>query len=325
MHPALSVILFTTLSGAGYGVLIWLGVLLVSEYVTGYRAEGNVPVFWAACLCAAAVLVTIGLLSSMLHLGKPARAWRSFSQWRTSWLSREGVSALLTYLPVVALLAMIAMAVARAPLESPLRTPLLPASAAVLAICASATVFCTAMIYASLRTIPAWRHRLVVPTYLAFALLSGGALLAAMSSVAGSGGSNARAFAVMIAASALLTALIKLAYWRAIDSQRLPATRGDAVGMPGREISVFERPHTEENYVTREMAFAVARKHARRLRAIALVLFGVTPVLAAGAAARFTGAAGVAFTIAALAVFAGAFIERWLFFAEARHVVTLYY
>jgi DMSO reductase anchor subunit len=325
VHPALSVIFFTTLSGAGYGLLMWLGALVAAEYLAGYRAEGSVPLFWAACLCAAALLVTVGLLSSMLHLGKPARAWRSFSQWRTSWLSREGVSALLTYLPVVALLAMIATSATRPSLHSSLHTPLLPASATVMAICAAATVFCTAMIYSSLRTIPAWRHRLVVPAYLAFALLSGGAMLAAMSGFAGSDAASAQAFAVMVGASAVLTALLKLAYWRAIDSQRLPATRGDAVGMPGREIGVFERPHTEESYVTREMAFAVARKHARGLRAIALVLFGVTPILAAAAAARLTGAAGVAFTIAALSVLAGAFIERWLFFAEARHVVTLYY
>src|SRR3546814_10774960 len=31
MHPALSVIFFTTLSGAGYGLLAWLGVSIRSE------------------------------------------------------------------------------------------------------------------------------------------------------------------------------------------------------------------------------------------------------------------------------------------------------
>ena len=41
-----------------------------------------------------ALLVSAGLLSSVGHLGKPLRAWRAFSQWRSSWLSREGVAAL---------------------------------------------------------------------------------------------------------------------------------------------------------------------------------------------------------------------------------------
>ena len=31
------------------------------------------------------------------------------------------------------------------------------------------------------------------------------------------------------------------------------------------------------------------------------------------------------FTAAAVCAIAGAFVERWLFFAEAKHLVTLYY
>jgi DMSO reductase anchor subunit len=192
-------------------------------------------------------------------------------------------------------------------------------------VCALVTVICTAMIYASLKTIPAWRHGLVVPGYVAFALLSGACLLAAVGALAGQGEPPVRIFAAMIAGMALVTAALKLAYWRAIDAQRLPAMRGDAVGLPGREISVFERPHTEESYITREMAFAIARKHSRRLRAIALLLFAVIPFAAAAAAWTITSAAGLAFAIATTLVLAGAFVERWLFFAEARHVVTLYY
>ena len=129
MHPALSVIFFTTLSGAGYGVLMWLGVLLVVEYFSDQRALGPLPVVWAALLVVASVLIAIGLFSSMLHLGKPGRAWRAFSQWRTSWLSREGVMSVITYVPVALLLVLIAVVVTR-PAPSMLDTPILPAAAA---------------------------------------------------------------------------------------------------------------------------------------------------------------------------------------------------
>jgi DMSO reductase anchor subunit len=190
---------------------------------------------------------------------------------------------------------------------------------------ATVTVVCTAMIYASLRTIPAWRHQFVGPGYLAFALLTGGALLATLIGLAGLPVSLVRAFAAATIVTALASAALKLAYWRAIDTQPLPATRGDAVGLPQRELRVFERPHTEESYVTREMAFVVARKHARRLRAIALALFAAIPVLASVLAWLVPAAAALASGLAALAALAGAFVERWLFFAEARHVVTLYY
>ncbi len=97
MHPALSVIFFTTLSGAGYGLLTWLGVSLALLNLRGPAPQALIGVQLAALLLGLA-LSTIGLLISLGHLGKPMRAWRSFSQWRTSWLSREGVLAVLTYL-----------------------------------------------------------------------------------------------------------------------------------------------------------------------------------------------------------------------------------
>src|SRR5512146_2321850 len=93
MHPAFSVIFFTTLSGAGYGLWFWFGVAtLASPLPRGVSR-------WA--LLAGFVLTSIGLLSSLLHLGQPQRAWRAFSQWRTSWLSREGVASVATYLPAL--------------------------------------------------------------------------------------------------------------------------------------------------------------------------------------------------------------------------------
>src|ERR1700758_2994332 len=91
MHPALSVIIFTTTSGAGYGLLIWYG--LMSAFVPGERVVALVV------LPLALVLVTAGLVSSAFHLGRPERAWRALSQWRTSWLSREGICSFLTYGP----------------------------------------------------------------------------------------------------------------------------------------------------------------------------------------------------------------------------------
>src|SRR6516165_8864255 len=95
VHPAPSIIAFTTLAGIGYGLLVWIGVL---------APAGGLPLgrlFAAASLALALACITAGLLSSTLHLGHPERAWRAFSQWRSSWLSREGVSAVATYVPVL--------------------------------------------------------------------------------------------------------------------------------------------------------------------------------------------------------------------------------
>src|SRR5689334_21486091 len=143
MHPAFSVIFFTTASGAGFGLFAWMGLML---------ATGPMPRITTGILLATgAAFAVAGLFSSVAHLGQPTRAWRAFSQWRSSWLSREGVLALLCYAPALwfgmSLLHGHDNGVARG----------------LLAALSLATVLCTGMIYASLKPIPAWRHGLVLP------------------------------------------------------------------------------------------------------------------------------------------------------------------
>ena len=317
MHPAFSVIFFTTLSGAGYGLLAWTALAALLGMAR------PAPLLLAVLL--ALVLVSVGLLSSILHLGKPLRIWRAFSQWRTSWLSREGVLAVLTYVPALLLAAMLLPGMISAqPLGDVVQPGMAGRVLCLLVIaCALATVFCTAMIYASLPPIPAWRHRLVPTVYLLFALLTGGLLLAGI--LAFGGGAPGRAAAILAASLALALGALKWRYWNDIDAP-LPASRGDAVGLPQRTVSVFERPHTDANYITREMAFVVARKHARRLRRLAMALYALLPILLMLPVWLFVHIDPAPwFSVAAISALGGAFVERWLFFAEARHMVTLYY
>lgn len=315
MHPALSVIFFTTLSGAGYGLLTWLGVSVALLNLRGQALPALAGVQLAA-LALGLLLSTIGLLASLGHLGKPFRAWRAFSQWRTSWLSREGLMAIATLVPALAVGALLLAGPGAA------ASPMLAVCGIALALFALVTVVCTAMIYASLKPIPAWRHPLVVPVYLLFALLTGLALqFTLMLAMLGQQGPGAMLVTLAIVAALLVA--IKWLYWYEIDRTGLPQARGDAIGLPGRGADVFERPHTEANYVTREMAFQVARDHARWLRIGASVLVVGGPLLGW----LLLGAGGPSFALgtAAVVLLAGAFVERWLFFAQARHLVTLYY
>ena len=315
MNPALSVIFFTTLSGAGYGLLAWAALAALTGQAPARPLLASVAL--------ALLLSTVGLLASLFHLGKPGRAWRAFSQWRTSWLSREGVFSMATAAVMLSLGAALlpGMLDAMAP-GAPVHLNPLGLAVAVLAIgCALATVYCTAMIYASLKPIPAWRHRLVPIVYLLAALLTGGLLFCALLRA---GDPHVGVVPMPLVTLAVLLAMLKVLYWRDIDRAPLPATRGDAVGLPQRRVTVFERPHTEANYLTREMAFVVARKHARMLRMLALLLLAVVPLLLTMPLLAGHGPAG-SLWIAATAAVAGAFVERWLFFAEAKHLVTLYY
>ena len=315
MHPALSVIFFTTASGAGYGLLAWTALAAMT---------GAVP---ARVLLVAVVLgfvlVTAGLASSFLHLGKPMRAWRAFSQWRTSWLSREGLASALTYLPVLALGAALLPGAldGTSAGHAALGWPGTLASS-LLIVGALVTLVCTAMIYASLKPIPAWAHRAVPFVYLVFALSGGAFLLAALA--AGHGFPVRAPVLATLALFALAPWPLKWRYWRDIDTTPLQATRGDAVGLPGRRVTRFEGPTTEANYITREMGFVLARRHARTLRIVAVLLFSIVP-LACLAIAWLAGGGWGWLAFAATAALAGAFVERWLFFAQARHIVTLYY
>lgn len=286
MHPAPSVILFSVLSGAGFGLLAFLAV------------GAALPAGWVAFLWwgLGYGLAVLGLLASTFHLGHPERALKAFSQWRTSWLSREAWASVVS-LGLCAPLA----------LSDWLGLGLPRGLGAVAAAAALGTVFTTAMIYTQLRTVPRWHQPLTPVMFLTFAL-TGGAILSG--------------HAVAPAACALLLVVL-LAHWHlgnasfARAGQSLASATG--LGAIGR-VTVFEQAHTADNYLMREMIFVVGRKHALRLRAIALILSCLVPAIAL---ALLPAAIGL--PLAGASHLVGAAAARWLFFAEARHVVGLYY
>ncbi|MER9016389.1 DmsC/YnfH family molybdoenzyme membrane anchor subunit [Mesorhizobium sp. M0898] len=309
MHPAFSVVFFTTATGAGYGLLALLGVLAGQGFIP--------PDFWLGLtgMGLALGLISTGLLSSAGHLGRPERAWRAFSQWRSSWLSREGVASVATFVP--AGLFGIGWVVLG-------RTSGWAAVAGLLAaVGAVATVCTTGMIYASLKPIAQWHSRFTLPAYLVFSAMTGSVLLNAL--LQGfAAGSN-----MLLAAALLLTALgwgLKLATWRYNDRLEIPTNANTATGLSGGTVRSLEWPHTEENYLLKEMGFRIARKHSAKLRQITQVLAFALPALLLVAAFALPWPYAAALSIlAAIAQLAGMLVERWLFFAEAKHTVTLYY
>ncbi|TIT81452.1 MAG: dimethyl sulfoxide reductase anchor subunit, partial [Mesorhizobium sp.] len=94
----------------------------------------------------------------------------------------------------------------------------------------------------------------------------------------------------------------------------------------GGTVRSIEWPHTEENYLLKEMGFRIARKHGAKLRRISQVLAFASPALLLAVVFFLPWPLGaVASVLAALLQFAGMLVERWLFFAEAEHTVMLYY
>jgi len=310
MHPAYSVIFFTTASGAGYGLLVLAAIFAVSGLMPATTWLGLVTTGLALGLIGG------GLLSSTFHLGRPERAWRAFSQWRSSWLSREGVLAVATFVPAGL------FAIGWVFLGT--TTGFFGWMGAAAAVLAVATVVSTSMIYASLATIRQWNNGLVPVSYVVLGLMSGAVLLELVTRVFGVHGSHVDGVAIVLI---VVGWVVKIAYWREIDGLRPKTTLATATGL-GRfgAVRLLEQPHTEANFLMHEMGYIVARKHAQRLRAIVQLMLFVVPLAATIAAmlVSATVALGLAL-IAAGAMLVGVLTERWLFFAEAKHDCMVYY
>jgi DMSO reductase anchor subunit len=310
VHPALSIVFFTTASGAGFGLLLLLGVGV---------PLGLLPVnpqFGGAALATAFALAAGGLASSAFHLGRPERAWRAFSQWRSSWLSREGVLSVVTL--VTAAIFAIGWIFFGAV------TGIIGLFGILAAALAAGTIYCTGMIYASLKPIHQWHNGWVVPNYLALGLMAGLLLLDLLERFW-------VPFPLGTSILALVAILIawwsKERYWRLIRTTSSPSTVASATALGSRgRVRLFEPPHTQDNYLLREMGYRIARKHRERLRAIARITTFVIPAITTLVAVIGTGLAGMIGAAVAVASAAlGLLIERWLFFAEAKHTVMLYY
>ncbi len=287
MHPAPSVIFFSTFSGLGFGLLIFLGLGMPAT--TGFNAF----IFFTI----AYLLAVGGLISSTFHLGHPERALKAFTQWRSSWLSREAWCAVA---------ALFLMAIYGAGLVFfGQRWSIIGILGALASL---GTVFTTSMIYGQLKTIPRWNSPLTPANFISLCI-AGGALMA--------GQTTAAIILLAIAGG------IQVATWLRGDTafENNPTNMATATGLGSiGTVRAFEPPHTGTNYLLREFVHEIGRKHAQKLRIIAIALMAVLPIIFLLLPFNHFMA-----LLAVVAHIAGVLTARWLFFAEAEHVVGLYY
>lgn len=288
MHPAPSVILFTSLSGLGFGLLAWLGLGIPDVF--GRTAFAFYFVAYG--------LAVGGLLFSVGHLGNKKNAIKAFSQWRTSWLSREGIMAIVTLLTIAP------YAIGRIFFDTSIGW-----LGILGAIFCAVTVFTTSMIYAQLKTVPRWKSPFTPVLFLLY-MVTGGAILSSSTEIAG--------------ILCIVLGIAQLLAWSHGDGQfaRSGASLETATGL-GRigRVRQLEPPHSASNYLLKEMAYEVGRKHAKKLRIIAIATLSVIPAVIL----LYTNAGHGMAVVAVLTHLVGLLTARWLFFAEARHVVSLYY
>ncbi len=305
MHAPLSMVFFTTLTGAAQGLMLMLCGLQLAML-------GGLVQVPAAALAKGAVLVlalgAAGLVAASFHLGHPWRGWRAMARWRSSWLSREVIA-----LPAF-LVSVLAWGLSLATGAPALGWGLL---AAVLALL---LYLCTGMIYAAIKAIPQWATPLTPLNYSLLGLASGGLLATAWAAYAAPqqvGALGSLTLGLTAAAAALRGATL----WR--NLHLVPKTTlQTAIGVRHPRIVPKAPAAMGGSFNTREFFHGRSTGFVSAVRWTAGLLGFLLPVLAlAWGAARWAPAA-----LAFLFVFqlVGLLAERWSFFAEGQHMQNLY-
>jgi len=307
MHPALAVIFLTLFSGGGFGLMA------LTAIVNDFQIDGGLsPMQTMVAVLLSILFVTIGMLSSTAHLANPKNAWRAFTRWRTSWLAREGVFAVLYYPFAMLYLVWVFFTGGAADV-----TGLLLANVA--GVIGLITIFCQGMIYACLRTIRQWNTPLVPANFYAMGLAIGATVLAALRIATGGPAQTLVGMAVALLAAA---AVLKGIYYFWIARPNGPTIR-TATGFNRSTVRLLDQGHTFGTFLTQEFGHTIPTAKANTIKLLMYIFAFVVPIWAI-ALALSLGLGSLAW-LAVVSVFFGIGVERWLFFVEAQHVVNLYH
>lgn len=319
MKPAFSVIFLTTLIGAGQGLFL---ALFTHQ---SYSLFGLLPLqsdeFYGYGSALALLLLGGGLSASFFHLGRPERAWRSATQWRTSWLSRE-VIVLPAFMSIVFLFGVSHLTGYRpeiVTLRSGLGIDLSVVFGVIGTILAFALFVCTAMIYACLRFLREWHSPLTVINYILMGGASGFTLAAFYTAlVAPSQANFFVSWAVIITFLAFAGRSASLARNARLKPK---STMQTAIGVKHPHIVQRSMGAMGGTFNTREFFHGQSDSFLRTIKPAFLTLAFVLPLLALATFTSNPMLLGIVF----LLQYVGLLAERWFFFAQANHPQNLYY
>jgi DMSO reductase anchor subunit len=322
MHPAFSVIFFTTLAGAGQGLFLALYTGQLYSVVKLLPAENSVG-FYALGSLIALVLLVGGLISSFFHLGRPERAWRSAAMWRTSWLSRE-VIVLPTFIGAVAVWGLVHYMGWNPVLftfGTSIEIDLSLLVGAVATLLCFTLFLCTGMIYACIKQLQEWATPLTVINYILLGGASGFMLATAFAAGQGSGmtwffGGWAVILTLLafVSRSASLFRNARIKYKSSVQT---------AIGIRHSHIEQKAQGAMAGSFNTREYFHGASKRKYKNIKWAFLILVFPLPLVlvSIGLGAHLIGFLAAAF----LVQYIGLLLERWFFFAQANHPQNLYY
>ena len=309
MNPAFSVIFLTTLIGAGQGLFL----AMFGAQLTGFGVEH--PDQQAFLVLGGVIVMALtgaGLLCSFLHLGRPERAWRTATMWRTSWLSREVIALPLFGAATLAW----TLALAQGGAGS-----LVVLLGGLTVLACVALFICTAMVYASIRFLQEWASAFTLVNYTLLGLASGCTLATALA------GWGAPLLVPGFGVAALLFTALGWAS-RALSLRRNARLKPrsslqSAIGIRHPQISQRAMGFMGGSFNTREFFHGRSAGALRQVKWVFLLSAFVLPLalLVLGLAQGYPLALALAFAVQ----YAGLLAERWFFLAQANHPQNLYY
>ncbi len=322
MHPAFSVILLTTLIGAGQGLYLALYTVQVYSVFKVLPVQDSIH-FNALGSLIVLVFLAAGLIASFFHLGRPERAWRSAARWRTSWLSRE-VIALPAFMGAVAAWGLIQF-MGWNPLlftfGNGLGIDLSMFVGAVASLLCFTLFLFTGMIYACIKQLQEWATPLTVINYTLLGIGSGFILATAFAAWRSSGLVDFYAgwaiFTILVAFITRTASLVRNA------RIKYKSTLETAIGIRHARIEQKAQGAMAGSFNTREYFHGASKGKFKFVKWVFLVLVFPAPLLllSIGLATGNTSLLLAAF----LVQYPGLLAERWFFFAQANHPQNLYY
>ncbi len=323
MHPAFSVIFLTTLIGIGQGLFLALYSGQVYSMMELLPAQDSQSFYALGSLLAVGFLIA-GLFASFFHLGRPMRAWRSASKWRTSWLSREVIILPATIL-LIAFYGCIHYFDWNHILFSITKTQSVDLSLVIgmLATLSTFALFiCTSMIYASVKFMQEWYNPLTVINYILFGMASGFTLAAVFSVIMEADVVGFYVlWAIVLTITAFITRAATILRNRNIVSKSNLQT---AIGIRHTVIAQKSQGAMCGSFNTREFFHNKSATQLTVVKNIFLLLVFPVPIFMLILA--ISGVFTLYLTIAAFVIqYLGLLAERWYFFSEGKHPQNIYY
>lgn len=320
MHPELSLVFMTLISGIGQG-------LFLITYFLSLIFPGSITFEYHIISVIITILFQyVGGGASIFHLGNPQRAYKAIKQWKYSWLSREaltlgGFTGLIHLYAVVLYL---------------LNDGTLKGGESYLSIIGGFTVLASigffissSMLYAVIRFIKEWANAYTPLNFFFSGIVSGGAIALSLAYILGIKDAKVTdALVMFLMITTIAFAIIKILTFWFNHNHYMPITLKNALGINGENLRLMDFGTQFEHYNTIEYHYPCDEGKIKLQENLILFISFLIPIVSWFLINRGIIPEGILMTVTiavTLIMIFGLIIDRRLFFIAGNHLQNHYY